>query len=225
MPPDPAVISNVAKLAATCTVGGSNPCTDGAYHNAAPGVPQQAFAAGQADTTFGYSEQSLYIVSGGQPADGLTVVPLPTGPQANPPMLYSDTFVTNRSTCSTAPCVQDGEAFTALMTGAEMKTYIAFTQDFPGAPPRRLLTATRPFWEQPVVRQDPLYSQLNRHVAQGQTYANWFTPDNRTDISTKVCGALMAAGLKTFDCTPDTCPTMMDTHPVSVAATVKGDAP
>lgn len=217
MPPDPAVIRDMVAMVGTCAAGGSNACVDGTYHNGAPGAPQQAFAEGKADAAMGFSEQSLYITAAGVPANQLTAVPTPWGAQVPPPVLYSDAFVTSRRTCSAGPCAADSEAFTRLMTGVDMKTYIAFSRDLPpGTQPRRLLVATRPFWSQPAVRQDPLYPQFGRSLERARAYPNWFDAASRKTISRQVCSALLGAGLK-YDCTPDTRPTRLETPPVGLA--------
>lgn len=210
MPPDATVMQNVISMVKTCTnPQGGNLCIDGTYHDSPDGTPQKVFATGQADAVMGFSEQSFFILSGGGTTTGLKTTAIPWGPQPPPPVLYSDTFVTNKATCQASPCADDSKAFTTMMTGAAMKTYIAFSQDLPAdSPPRRLLVATRPFWGQPQVQSDPLYSQFQAVLPQGKSYPNSFTNDQKKQISGQVCAYLKnTAGLTNYDCTPDTRPT------------------
>lgn len=190
MPPDPQVIKNLASLASTCSVSGTNNCVNSTYHNEADGATEQLLATGQASNDLGFSEQSFYILLFEPSKQPVYAIPFPWG--ANPqPVLFTDAFVTNSATCSTQPCAGDSQSFTAMMTSAPMKTFIAFSVDLPpNSPPRHLLVATQPFWSQSQVQQDPLYQQFSTVLQNAQPFPNWFTQQNQTAMSTQVCAAL-----------------------------------
>jgi len=198
MPPDPPTIQTMIGYPLYCNGSGGNPCIDGTYHNAPDGTVERAFATGQALVDIGFSERSFFVNLYDTVPGTLLVAPVEwSQPLSNVLLLYTDGFVTNSSTCSTGTCVGDTQAFTTLMTGAAMKTYIAFSQDLPsGTPPRHLLVATQPFWSQSVVQNDPLYSQLapvvNGTGYELDSFPNFFTPAQKQAVSTGVCAALQA---------------------------------
>jgi len=211
MPPDANVIQNLYALVTLCGGKDGNPCIDGRYHNAADGTVEKAFATGHSVLDIGFSERSFFINEYDTVPGILTEQPAVYGePYETVLLLYTDGFVTNSSTCSSGTCPGDSQAFTTVMTGASMKTYIAFSQDLPsGAPPRHLLVATQPFWNQPIVQNDPLYQQFAT-IFTGQQYSinpfpNSFTAAQKQAIYAGVCDALKNS-LPNYACTGSTTP-------------------
>ncbi len=191
MPPEPSVIANLKALAGTCDFASTNSCINGTNHAEPDGTIERVFASGNATSDMGFSEQSFYILLN-RPNGSVTIVPATWGEKPQP-LLYSDTFVTNKSTCSSAACQDDSAAFTALMTGIKMKNYIAFSRDLlANEPPRHLLVATQRFWAQPKVRHDPIYAQVATIVRDGQPFPNDFTQQKQSEMDTALCATLKA---------------------------------
>jgi thiamine pyridinylase len=195
-PIDPAVIQNLNTIAAACNGDDGNPCIDGRYHNAPDGTVEKVFATQNAYLEIGFSERSFFVLLYQTVGGYLIAVPAEWGdPYMSTLLLYTDAFVTNRSTCTSGYCPADSQAFTTLMTSSAMKSYIAFSQDLPaGTPPRHLLVATQPFWNLSSVQNDPLYQQFAT-IFGGQTYSiqpfpNWFTPAQKQTMYGGVCDAL-----------------------------------
>jgi thiamine pyridinylase len=199
MPPDPAVIANLKAIVATCTFASSNSCVDGTNHAENDGTIERVFAAGNAASDMGFSEQSFYIVMNQSVSGNVTVVPVAWG--ENPqPLLFSDTFVTNKSTCSSTACQGDSTAFTAMMTGSEMKNFIAFSQDLSvDMPPRHLLVATQTFWNLDRVMADSIYQQVAHVLQSGQPFPNDFTKQKQLDMASEICRALKV-GVPSYKC-------------------------
>lgn len=193
MPPDPVVVDHLKSLMLTCDSGSANSCVDKTNHNSSDGTIERVFANGNADAEIGFSEQSFYILLNQSVSKNLIVVPATWG--ASPqPLLYSDSFVTNKSSCSSDTCQNDSAAFTSMMTGLEMKKYIAFSQDLtPDMPPRHLLVATASFWNDDDVKNDPIYQQVAPIVRNAQPFPNSFLPDLQSEMDTRICGQLTKA--------------------------------
>jgi hypothetical protein len=192
MPPDPAVIANLKALVATCEFASANSCVDGTNHSETNGTIERVFATGNAGSDMGFSEQSFYIVLNQSVSGNIAIVPAAWG--ENPqPLLYSDTFVTNKSTCSGTACQGDSAAFTSMMTGSAMKRFIAFSQDLSvDMPPRHLLVATQPFWNLDQVKADSIYEQVALAVQGGKPFPNAFTQQKQIEMRSAICGALKA---------------------------------
>jgi len=192
MPPDPAVIANLSSIVATCAFELANTCVDGTNHAEPNGTIERVFANGNARSDMGFSEQSFYVVLNQTIAGNLAIVPTAWGEHPQP-LLYSDTFVTNKSTCSADPCQTDSAAFTSLMTGSAMKSFIAFSQDLsPDVPPRHLLVATQPFWNLDQVKADPVYQQVAPVLPIGKPFPNAITQQQQATMDSKICVALKA---------------------------------
>jgi thiamine pyridinylase len=190
MPPDPAVIANLKAIAATCEFQSANTCVDGTNHGEPDGTIERVFANGNAGSDMGFSEQSFYVVLNQSITGNVTIIPAAWGEHPQP-LLYSDTFVTNKSTCSADPCQSDGAAFTSLMTGSAVKSYIAFSGDLSAdMPPRHLLVATQPFWNLDLVTGDPVYQQVAPVLQTGQPFPNAFTKQQQLEMDFKICAAL-----------------------------------
>jgi thiamine pyridinylase len=199
MPPDAAVIANLQALVATCEFGPANSCIDGTNHAQTDGTIERVFAAGNAGSDMGFSEQSFYVLLNQLVSGNLTMVPAAWG--ENPqPLLFSDSFVTSKSTCSAAACQDDSAAFTAIMTAAAMKSFVAFSQDLsPDMPPRHLLVATQPFWNLDQVKADAIYGQVVPVVQGGQPFPNDFTKQKQAEMDAQICAALKA-GVPGYKC-------------------------
>ncbi len=192
MPPDPAVIGNLKALVGTCDLVGRNPCIDGSNHGQADGTIDRLFAAGSAESDMGFSEQSFYVLLNRLFPGDVAVIPATWGERPQP-LLYSDAFVTSKSSCSSEPCQSDSAAFTALMTSADMKSYIAFSGDLsPDMPPRHLLVATKPFWETKLVKGDAIYQQVRTAVENGKAFPNNFSKQQELEMGSGICHALKA---------------------------------
>lgn len=162
------------------------------YHNDPDGTTERIFAAGNSSTDIGFSEQSFYIKLYLSMAGELAVIPAQFGDRLRP-LLYVDSFVTKKATCGCGTCAGDSATFASLMTGADMKTYIAYSHDLPeGRPPRHLLVATEPFWNQKDVRTDEIYEQVEPTVRIAQAFPNGITPAQQTEMSGAICKALKA---------------------------------
>ncbi|GAN54017.1 type 2 periplasmic-binding domain-containing protein [Tanticharoenia sakaeratensis] len=198
--PDADVIHDLAALAATCSQGTRNPCADGTLTRAPDGEIDRQFAIGESVADIGFSEQSFYIDRyAPKGATVPTMIPVAWG-RSPAPMLYSDAFVTSAQTCSNAACGRDAEAFTRMMTGAAMKTFIAFSEDLRGhAPPRHLLVATRPFWDQSRVRKDPVYRQVIPAVRTARAFPSDLDGATRDTMALDICRALRRS-IPSYDC-------------------------
>jgi thiamine pyridinylase len=196
---DPLVIDHLKTIAATCEIDSVNPCIDGTNHAQPDGTIERVFATGNAGSDMGFSEQSFYILLYQSVSGGVTLVPVAWGDKPQP-LLYSDTLVTNKSTCSASPCSDDSAAFAALVTSSPMKKYVAFSQDLSAdMPPRHLLVATQAFWNDSDVKKDSIYQQVLQAVANGQPFPNDLTPQQQMEIGHGVCNALKAT-LPTYKC-------------------------
>jgi hypothetical protein len=209
-PIDPAVIQSIAAYGQACNGADGNPCIDGRYHSAPDGTVEKVLATGNAQMGMGFSERSFFLNLYQTVPGHLSTIPMIWNYAYMATVLtYTDAFVTNSSTCGAGACPGDSQAFTALMTGAAMKTYIAFSQDLPaGTPARRLLVATQPFWNQSVVTNDPLYQLFAVVLSNGNPYTaqpfpNWFTQANKNAMSGGVCDALQAQ-FSNYSCTGTT---------------------
>jgi hypothetical protein len=190
MPPDPAIIANLKALVTTCEFQMNNSCVDGTNHGKPDGTIERFFANGNARSDMGFSEQSFYVFLNQSVAGNVTIVPAAWGERPQP-LLYSDTFVTNKSTCSADPCQTDSTAFTSLMTSSRMKSYIAFSGDLSSdMPPRHLLVATQPFWCLDQVKSDPVYQQVAPVLRTAQPFPNAFTKQQQKEMDSKICSAL-----------------------------------
>lgn len=192
MPPDPKVIANLVQLTDSCAFGSINNCTNGWYQNSGNSAAERAYANTLAWTDISSSEQSFFINLYGADRP-LYAIPAPWG-SAPQPLLFADIFVSNRSTCPPAsPCASDATAFTTLMTGAAMKTYIVTSQDLPtGAPWRTLLAATQPFYQQTIIEKSFLYEQLTKIFSSARPFPNSFTQDQQAAMESQICTALKA---------------------------------
>jgi thiamine pyridinylase len=190
MPPDPTVIANLKALVDTCELGSGNPCIDGTNHGEPVGTIERIFANGNASSDLGFSEQSFYVITNQSIAGELAIVPMTWG-ETSQPLLFSDTFVTNKSTCSSDTCQLDSSIFTSLMTSLNTKNYISFSQDLsPDMPPRHLLVATQLFWNQEQVKEDPLYQQIVPVLQTGQPFPNEISKLQQLEMSFAICAAL-----------------------------------
>jgi thiamine pyridinylase len=192
MPPDLQVINNLVLLTDGCDSGGVNNCTNNKYHDMPNGATESVLATKQASDDMGFSEQSFYINLYG-PVQPLYAIPAAWGQTAQP-LLFSDVFVTNKSTCAQGTvCADDATAFTTLMTGAAMKSYIVESSDLPpGTPWRTLLVSTQPFYQQAKIVSNPMYQQYVSVFANGKPFPNNFTESLQTTMSYAICTALKA---------------------------------
>ena len=190
------VVNNMVAVTGACAVNNVNNCTNDSFKaSATPGVTEQLFANGQSGTNMGFSEQSFYVNwyrGGQQQQQQLYVAPVVWGNQPQP-LLFSDAFVTSRANCVPhSACAADAAAFTSLMTGRAMKTYIVQSQDLQNAPWRTLLVATQPFWSQQAILNDPLYQQYRLVLDTAEPFPNNFTAQIQTRMRIDVCNALKA---------------------------------
>jgi hypothetical protein len=193
-PIDPTVIARIARFGRYCASSGADPCIDGTFHNAADGAVEQAFDAGYAANSIGFSERSFFLELYQQAPASLSLVAVPWGDQPGAPKLaYSDAFVTSRATCGNEPCATDAAGFAAFMTGAATKKYIALASDLPGGdPPRHLIVATKPFYDDDDVKADAIYAQLAGGFLKEEIrpYLNSFTPRLQYDLLSGICPVL-----------------------------------
>ena len=194
MPPDPAVIDNLAELTGFCAVDGTNNCTNDFYHDRADGYIAAAFAQGGASTYVGFSEQSFYILlNEADRSAPLYATEIAYGPQ-EVPLLYVDAFTVNAATCpSGSACDGDAADFFGRIDALQDLNMTAYSWDLDlDAPPRRLLVASRDFWDQPHVQNDRLYSQFLGQVSDAHAFPNTISAAQQADIYNGVCQALKA---------------------------------
>jgi hypothetical protein len=193
-PIDPTVIARIARFGTYCASSGADPCIDGTFHNGADGALEQAFDAGYAANDIGFSERSFFLDFTSRRRLHSRLSPCLGGDQPGAPKLaYSDAFVTSRATCGKEPCATDAAGFAAFMTGAATKKYIALGSDLPGGdPPRHLIVATKPFYDDDDVKADPVYKQLASGFLKGEIrpYLNSFTPRLQYDLLSGICPIL-----------------------------------
>jgi hypothetical protein len=60
-PIDLNVIARIAKFGTYCASSGADPCIDSTFHNGADGAVEQAFDAGYAANSIGFSERSFFL--------------------------------------------------------------------------------------------------------------------------------------------------------------------
>ena len=193
-PIDGGVIKRIAKFGGNCSLSNVDPCIDGTFHDAADGAVEKDFLSERAATDLGFSERSFFLAYFQTMPASLSLTPLPWGDKADAPRLvYSDAFVTNRAACGKDPCGADAAAFTAFMTSASTKKYIALAKDLPGGDPaRHLIVATKPFYDDEEVKGDPVYQQLTNGFLRGnlQPYLTSFTPKLQYDLLSGICPVL-----------------------------------
>jgi hypothetical protein len=193
-PTDAAVIARLAKFGNYCSLSNGDPCIDDTFHNAKDGAVEQDFVSEQAAADIGFSERSFFLAYYQWAAASLSLTSMPWGDKPDAPRLvYSDAFMTNRATCAKDPCETDAAGFAAFMTSARTKKYIAMSTDLPrGDPPRHLLVATKPFYEDDDVKGDAIYSRLASSFLQGniQPYLTSFTPKLQYDLLSGICPAV-----------------------------------
>ncbi|HEX8614401.1 MAG TPA: hypothetical protein VF800_24245 [Telluria sp.] len=200
MPPDAKVMSNLTALVGTCAANGKDFCVDETYHDA-PGTVEQTFAHGSAYANVGFSEQSFYTTLAGSFAP-LYVTPMTWGKRPQP-LLYADSFVTNKASCpSNSQCGADAAKFINVMTSLPMKNYIVMSKDYPVRTPwRTLLVPYESFYEQREVIDNPLYSQYQTVFKNAVTFPNTWTAAQQTSMRTQICGVFQATFPK-YACTP-----------------------
>jgi len=191
MPPDATAMNNLATLVNFCTnvLTMINPCGNRTYHSLTPGTIEAQFALQTVQTVVGFSEQSFYI-NLALPQQ-LFVAPMPWAGQPQP-LLFSDGFVTNSTSCPTgSTCAGDADALIKLMTSAGMKAYIVESMDLPqGSPWRTLLSATMPFYKRPEIAGNALYQQYTRVFQTAVPFPNNFTATVEQSMDQGVCKAL-----------------------------------
>ncbi len=194
MPPDPTAISNIAALTQFCDFDGENKCTDDYYHDRADGSIAAVFAQGGAQSYVGFSEQSFYILlNEADRTAPLYATPVSYGTQQTP-LLYVDAFTVNAASCPAgSACDADANSFLDRIDTVQDYLMIAYSWDLTwNAPPRRLLVATIDFWNEPLVANDPLYSQFLSQVEGAHAFPNTITAADQQSIYDGVCSALKA---------------------------------
>lgn len=196
-PVDQSVIARLAKFGTYCSLSNGDPCIDGTLHSAndtKDGTIEQDFDAEQATLDLGFSERSFFVAYHLSIPASLSLTAMPWGDKPDAPRLvYSDAFLTNKAACGKDPCETDAAGFAAFMTSAATKKYIGMATDLPGGdPPRHLLVATKPFYDDDDVKGDSVYSQLAAGFLNGnlQPYLTSFTPQLQYDLLAKICPAL-----------------------------------
>jgi thiamine pyridinylase len=193
-PIDSAAIARLARFGTYCSLSNADPCIDGTFHAAKDGAVEQDFVAEQGGSDLGFSERSFFLAYYQSVPAALSLTPMPWGDQPDAPRLvYSDAFITSKTACSKDPCETDAAEFAAFMTSAPTKKYIAMATDLPGGdPPRHLLVATKPFYDDDDVKGDPVYSQLASGFLKGniRPYLPSFTPKLQYDLLSGICPAL-----------------------------------
>jgi len=194
MPPDPTAINNIAVLTQFCDFNGENKCTDDFYHDRADGSIAAVFATGGAATYVGFSEQSFYILLNETDRTAPLYATEVSYGTMQTPMLYVDAFTVNAASCPAASaCDGDAQSFFERIDANPDFNMTAYSWDLSGnAPPRRLLVASKAFWNQDFVQSDPLYSQFLDQVDGAHAFPNTITAADQQTIYDGVCSALKA---------------------------------
>ena len=192
-PPDSTVVNAMATVMAHCSENNANNCLNGVFHNGAPGMPQAQYVQGQYDATTGFSETSYYIFANGGSLPQTVAPMLVTANGKNLPLAFTDGLVANKASCQ-AQCVADVQTFAQFLNSPGTRTYICFSQDAPaGAPPRRLSPASASFYEQAIVKNDPLYPVFYNAFSGAQGYPNQGFVTARQNLKSSLCKMLKPA--------------------------------
>jgi thiamine pyridinylase len=185
-PPDQKVVAGMAATMAFCLVDG-NDCLNGTFAKSV-GQAQAEYVHGPYQATTGFSETSYYIfLNGGtQPT---TVMPMRLAPPENRPLAFTDGLVVNAKSCQ-GQCAADVATFAQFLNSPETRSYICFSKDAPGKPPRRLSPASASFYQQAAVQGDPLYPIFQRAFNGAQGFPNQGFPAARKTLQKQLCTML-----------------------------------
>ena len=187
LPLDNATMSVFPSVVQSCVTGqnGANPCLDGTYANGTGA--ETAFAGGQANGFFGYTERLFYILTSNPKTPSVISAPIGGGSH---PVMFVDALAVN--THCTGQCLSDAEAFLAFMSSVATRNLIAFSQDAPaGTIPRYLLQANGRFYSSAPASRDSTYVALwQRVVQQAAPYPNSGFPAARKPLQKALCQVL-----------------------------------
>jgi len=176
-PVDGKTMGSLAPLVASCASGGKNPCLDKTYADGTGA--ESAFATGQANGFFGYTERLFYILDAApsQPLPSVISAPLGLGSH---PVMFVDALVVNPH--CTGPCLVNAMQFIDFMSQLGTRNLIAFSQDSPAPTfPRYLLQARTDFYQDALARNDPFYPSFWQIVRAAVAFPNQgFTADYLT---------------------------------------------
>lgn len=187
LPLDQRTMAFFSPVVSSCASSPSkNPCLDGTY---AEGTgAETAYAAGEANGYFGYTERLFYIRSAAPAAPLPQVASAPLGGGTQPTM-FVDALVMNPG-CQ-GSCLQNAQAFAAYMATPSVRTMIAFSQDGPpGTLPRYLLQASTAFYSDEPAASDPMYRSYLPIVQRATPYPNAGFPQSRRALSDALTQAL-----------------------------------
>lgn len=166
-----------------------NPCLNGTY--AAGTGAETAFATGQANGFFGYTERLFFIRSAAPSAPLPQVISAPIGASSHPTM-FVDSLVFNPSCLG--DCLAAAQAFAAYMSTVAVRNLIAFSQDGPpGTLPRYLLQASTSFYASQPASGDPMYRAYSPIVQDAVPYPNTGFPQVRKALTEALNQALIGA--------------------------------
>ncbi len=197
------VINNLVQMAEECEFNQSNNCVNGHYYQDAYAAIQDFNLAG-ADSLIGFSEQSFYVILNDQHHLPLFATPTPYGPELSP-LLFTDTWVLNSSTCSTTLCQTAAVAFMQYMNSVETKLWITFSEDLSSdAPPRRSLPAIQAFYNESKVQNDDLYPQFEKVLTylehESANFPNSISERKKNLMYWRLCQAFQAAKPNYLNC-------------------------
>lgn len=184
------VIKNMAILADQCSHQQQNKCTNSHYHRQEIGQIEKAFIDTNAQSYLGFSESAFYILLHGRkvmPILNLYAKPVTYGNYYKP-LIYTDVYVKNSSTCESRVCNQDFQLFTTYMNMVNTQAWINFSKDSEqAAPPRYLLSAIKAFYELPEVKKDNLYTGFAQNLKLASAYPNNVNFEHYNQFYQQIC--------------------------------------
>lgn len=194
---DSAVVARMAQIAISCEHKDGNPCTDNRFHDADDGTVEREFNKAHALAAIGFSERSFYLDYYAKSRASLHLTPFPWGDDADAThLVYVDAFVVNAHTCREEACKNQATQLARFVNEPGTKEHIVFSLDLPtGSPARHLLPASRAFYKDSAVIQDPLYQQVQATLLSKTLlpYLNNITPALQYKVLTDLCDLLIAA--------------------------------
>jgi thiamine pyridinylase len=183
-PLDPSVVSSIRAMTDEGAHDGKNPCLDGTLKDDKDiTVVVPAFARGDIDSFFGYSERLQHILSDNSKAPAYTIIAAPVG-QGQRPLLYVDAFVLRKGVSDAQR--KAARAFADYMNSPSTEGWILMSKDAQGAVPRYLLPATKSAFDTLELRDDPYYPMLKADIADGHAFPTSGYVERKIDLQTSL---------------------------------------
>ena len=167
-PLDISVAQSLRVMTSAGVKDGKNPCLDGTYKDdkdIAAAVP--AFARGEIDAFFGYSERLHYILKHSPRSSAYAVVPAPLG-RGEPPVMYVDALVLRKGVTPLKRLA--ARAFATYINSPATQEWILLSGDAPNAQARYLLPATQSVFQNTGLRTNYYYHVLQMGITNGRPF-------------------------------------------------------